>query len=310
QSPPVHAIFKRQELIGRGAYGAVYRGIHLSTGSAVALKVVNLDTPEDDVSDIQREVALLSQLKETDSKNVIKYWGCWLKGPELWIVMDLAEGGSVRTVMKAGHVAEKYCGVIMRESLVALAYLHKAGIIHRDIKAANILLTDSGRVMLCDFGVAATLVSSSVHSKRSTFVGTPYWMAPEVITEGKTYDQSADIWSLGITLYEMACGNPPHADQEQMRAIMLIPKSKPPRFPSDGQFSQLMRDFLAACLNEEPKERPNADELAKAKWIKSFAKTSTATIKDLIANYNAWTKTGGMRMSLLGAETADLSDHG
>ncbi|CEH15447.1 ste ste20 ysk protein kinase [Ceraceosorus bombacis] len=310
QSPPVHAIFKRQELIGRGAYGAVYRGIHLSTGSAVALKVVNLDTPEDDVSDIQREVALLSQLKETDSKNVIKYWGCWLKGPELWIVMDLAEGGSVRTVMKAGNVAEKYCGVILRESLVALAYLHKAGIIHRDIKAANILLTNSGRVMLCDFGVAATLVSSSVHSKRSTFVGTPYWMAPEVITEGKTYDQSADIWSLGITLYEMACGNPPHADQEQMRAIMLIPKSKPPRFPSDGQFSEPMRDFLAACLNEEPKERPSADELAKAKWIKSFAKTSTATLKDLIANYNAWTKTGGMRMSLLGAETADLSDHG
>lgn len=98
-SPPVQTVFRRLELVGRGAYGAVYRGVHIASGTAVALKVVNLDTPEDDVSDIQREVALLSQLREADQRNVVRYWGCWLKGPELWIVMDFAEGGSVRTLV-------------------------------------------------------------------------------------------------------------------------------------------------------------------------------------------------------------------
>ncbi|SPO25149.1 related to ser/thr protein kinase [Ustilago trichophora] len=309
-APPVNSVYRRLELVGRGAYGAVYRGIHVETGASVALKVVNLDTPDDDVSDIQREVALLSQLREAASKNVVRYWGCWLKGPELWIVMDFAEGGSVRTLMKAGPIAERYCAVIVRETLVALNYLHKSGIIHRDIKAANILLTSTGKILLCDFGVAASLASNSVHSKRSTFVGTPYWMAPEVITEGKTYDQKADVWSLGITIYEMATGNPPLADVEQMRVIMLIPKSKPPRLPLDGEFSPAMRDFVAACLNEEPKERATSDELNKLKWIKTYAKTPVSVLKEVIQSYNAWTKAGGMRMSLIGAETADWGEAG
>ncbi|CAO1625964.1 unnamed protein product [Parajaminaea phylloscopi] len=300
----VDTLFKRLELVGRGAYGAVYRGVHVATGSAVALKVVNLDTPDDDVSDIQKEVALLSQLREAEQKNVVRYWGCWLKGPELWIVMDFAEGGSVRTLMRAGPIAEQFASIIVRETLVALAYLHKAGVIHRDIKAANILLTNQGRILLCDFGVAATLVSSA--SKRTTFVGTPYWMAPEVITTGKTYDQSADIWSLGITIYEMVTGNPPLADQEQMRAIMLIPKNKPPRLPADKEYSLQMRDFVATCLNEEPKERLSAEELSRTKWIKSSAKVGTGILKELITAYNSWTKAGGMRLSLLGAEAADL----
>lgn len=206
--------------------------------------------------------------------------------------------------MRGGPIVEQHAVVIVRETLVALAYLHKSGIIHRDIKAANILLTNAGKILLCDFGVAASLVSSA--SKRTTFVGTPYWMAPEVITTGKSYDQSADIWSLGITIYEMVMGNPPLAEIEQMRAIMLIPKNKPPRLPLEGKFSPLMRDFVATCLNEEAKERPNAEELSKHKWIKGSAKTGTAVLKELITAYTAWTKTGGMRMSLLGAEAADL----
>ncbi|PWN34237.1 kinase-like protein [Meira miltonrushii] len=306
--PPVHTTFKRLELVGRGAYGAVYRGVHIASGKAVALKVVNLDTPDDDVSEIQKEVALLSQLRETTSKNVIRYWGCWLHEAELWIVMDFAEGGSVRTLMKAGLIAEKYACIIVRESLIALSFLHKSGIIHRDIKAANILLTTEGRIQLADFGVAATLVSSSVHSRRMTFVGTPYWMAPEVITQGKSYDQSADIWSLGITVYEMLMGNPPLSNEDQMRVIMMIPKNKPARLPAEGSFSSALREFVALCLNEEPKERPNSDELSKTKWIKASIKTPVSILKELISLYNAWTKSGGMRMSLLGAEASDLND--
>ncbi|PWN34280.1 Pkinase-domain-containing protein [Meira miltonrushii] len=294
KSPPVHTTFKRLELVGRGAYGAVYRGMHIASGKAVALKVVNLDTPDDDVSEIQKEVALLSQLRETTSKNVIRYWGCWLREAELWIVMDFAEGGSVRTLMKAGPIAEKYACIIVRESLIALSFLHKSGIIHRDIKAANILLTTEGRIQLADFGVAATLVSSSVHSRRMTFVGTPYWMAPEVITQGKSYDQSADIWSLGITVYEMLMGNPPLSNEDQMRVIMMIPKNKPPRLPAESNFSPALREFVALCLNEEPKERPNSDELSKTKWIKASVKTPVSILKELISLYNAWTKSGGM----------------
>ncbi|PWN46898.1 Pkinase-domain-containing protein [Violaceomyces palustris] len=304
-SPAVNTIYQRLELVGRGAYGAVYRGKHVATGALVALKVVNLDTPEDDVSDIQREVALLSQLRETEQKNVVRYWGCWLKGPELWIVMDFAEGGSIRTLMKPGPIAERYAAIVVRETLVALAYLHRAGIIHRDIKAANILLTNTGRILLCDFGVAAS--SNTFHGKRSTFAGTPYWMAPEVVTDGRLYDQKADIWSLGITIYEMVTGNPPLADQEPMRVIMLIPKSKPPRLPVEGDFSPVMRDFVANCLNEEPRERPTAEELAKAKWMKGCAKAPVSILKELINAYNAWTKSGGMRMSLIG-ESLGVAD--
>ncbi|KAL9932585.1 hypothetical protein V8E36_008702 [Tilletia maclaganii] len=305
----VHKIFRKLELVGRGAYGAVFRGQHIASGTAVALKIVNLDTPDDqDVADIQREVALLSQLRDADRFNVVRYWGSWLEGPEIWLVMDLAEGGSVRTLMKAGPIAERHASIIVRETLVALAYLHRSGIIHRDIKAANILLTNSGRILLCDFGVAASLASATgAGNKRSTFVGTPCWMAPEVVAaaDGKLYDQSADIWSLGITIYEMVTGNPPYAsDEDQSMTLLRIAKAKPPRLPAEMTFSQPMRDFVATCLNDEPSERPSAEELGKLKWIKSTAKTSTAALKDLILQYNSWTKTGGMRMSLVGAQAS------
>ncbi len=246
-SASVQSIFKRLELVGRGAFGAVYRGVHVASGAAVALKVVNLDTPEDDVEDIRHEVAVLSQLKEASKYNVIRYWGCWLHGPELWIVMDFAEGGSVRTLMKAGPIPERLTAVIVRETLVALSYLHRQGIIHRDVKAANILLTNTGKIQLCDFGIAANL---QMQNKRSTMIGTPYWMAPEVISKGKLYDQSADIWSLGITIFEMVTGNPPLADLDQLKVISMIPKQTPPRLPADGTHSPVMRDFVTSCLNE------------------------------------------------------------
>ncbi|KDN52402.1 Pkinase-domain-containing protein [Tilletiaria anomala UBC 951] len=306
-APGVQSIFRRLELVGRGAYGAVYRGVHVATGTAVALKVVNLDTPEDDVQDIQHEVAVLSQLKEASKFNVVRYWGCWMKGPELWIVMDFAEGGSIRTLMKSGVIPEKLNAVIVRETLVALSYLHKQGIIHRDIKAANILLTHTGKILLCDFGIAANL---QMQNKRSTMIGTPYWMAPEVISKGKLYDQSADIWSLGITIYEMATGNPPLADLDQLAVITLVPKQTPPRLPADGQHSQLMREFVSNCLNEVAIERPTADELSKSKWLKTYAKVPTSALKELLTQYSSWVKSGGMRTSLLGAGLAGLNDPG
>ncbi len=275
----------------------------------MALKVVNLDTPDDDVSDIQREVALLSQLREAATKNVVRYWGCWLKGPELWIVMDFAEGGSVRTLMKAGPIAERYCAVIVRETLVALNYLHKSGIIHRDIKAANILLTSTGKILLCDFGVAASLASSSVHSKRSTFVGT---LTGWRLKSSRRQDVRPESRRLESWYHHLRNGHwqsasrrrgtnaSHHADPEEQAASIAT-----------GRRVHTLHAGLCRCLSQRRAPRAsNLEELNKLKWIKTYAKTPVSVLKEVIQSYNAWTKAGGMRMSLIGAETADWGEAG
>lgn len=246
--PSVHQLYRRLETLGKGAYGSVHKGIHIQTGSVVALKIINLDTEDDDVADIQREVALLTALR--DAPNVTKYYGCYVDGPRVWLVMELAQGGSVRSLMKAtddGTIEEKYIVLIIREVLIGLAYLHKSSIIHRDIKAANVLVSSTGKVMICDFGVSALLATTT--SKRNTFVGTPYWMAPEVAQPMPNYDTKADIWSLGILIYEMVKGTPPHSNLDFAKVLHLIPRAKAPRL-IEGEGSKDMRDFVAMCLAE------------------------------------------------------------
>ncbi|KAF8622349.1 hypothetical protein AX15_007081 [Amanita polypyramis BW_CC] len=277
---PVHQLYQRLETIGRGAYGSVHKGKHIPTGNIVALKIINLDTPDDDVGDIQREVALLSQLR--DAPNITKYYGCYLDGPRVWIVMEYAQGGSVLTLMKAsksGYLDEKYIAIITREVLVGLSYLHKVPVIHRDIKAANVLVSASGKVMICDFGVSALLSTTS--SKRNTMTGTPYWMAPEVVQSVPAYDTKADIWSLGIMIYEMVKGSPPHSNLDKFKVLDLIPRIKPPRL-LENEAGKDLRDFMASCLKEIPIERLSADELGKTKWMKSVTKVSTSILVDLI----------------------------
>ncbi|KAH9929542.1 Pkinase-domain-containing protein [Epithele typhae] len=294
----VHQLYQRLETIGKGAYGSVHKGRDLRTGEVVALKIIDLDTEDDDVGDIQREVALLAQLR--DAPNVTKYFGCHMDGPRVWIVMELAQGGSVRTLMKAckdGVVEEKYVSVITREVLNGLSYLHKSAIIHRDLKAANVLITSAGKVMICDFGVSALLVTAS--SKRNTLVGTPHWMAPEV-AHASSYDTKADIWSMGIMIYEMIKGTAPNSHiVDQAKLIQLIPRMKPPRL-NEGEGTKELRDFVAACLILSPSERLSADELLKTKWILNVRKVSVATLKDLILRYDAWVKGGGTRQSMAG----------
>ncbi|KAI9305727.1 Pkinase-domain-containing protein [Cunninghamella echinulata] len=279
-------LYTKLKRVGKGAYGSVYKGINNKTKQIVAIKILNLDTEEDDVVDIQKEIAMLSQLTLAKSQNITPYYGSILNDTKLWIIMDYAAGGSIRSIMEAGVIEEKYISIIVREVLLALSYLHKNMIIHRDIKAANILLTSEGNVQLCDFGVAGQ--TSVNHMKRSTFVGTPYWMAPEVIREGALYDYKADIWSLGITVYEMATGNPPLSHIDPMRAIILIPKSKPPKL--EISFSAAIREFVDNCLCEEPNERWSADELAKTKFIKNSSKSSKSMLCDIIHRYESWNK--------------------
>lgn len=248
----VHQLYQRLDTIGKGGYGSVHKGRHIPSGNIVALKIINLDTPDDDVADIQREIALLTQLR--DCPNVTKYFGCYTDGPRVWIVMEYAQGGSVDVLMKAsndGCLEEKYASVVTREVLVGLSYLHKVPVIHRDMKAANILITATGKVMICDFGVSALLATTT--SKRNTLTGTPYWMAPEVVQSVAAYDTKADIWSLGIMVYEMVKGSPPHSNLDRFQVMELIPRVKPPRL-SDQEGSREMRDFMAHCLKELPTE--------------------------------------------------------
>lgn len=207
--------------------------------------------------------------------------------------MDYCSGGSISTLLKAGVIEEKYSAVIAREVLVALIYIHKEGIIHRDIKAANVLVTHEGRVQLCDFGVAAQLSTSQI--RRTSMIGTPYWMAPEVISQdGPGYNQKADIWSLGITVYEITTGHPPYADQDAKRAIQLIPRAKPARLEGT-QYSPALKQFVAMCLDEQPEERASADELSRTKYIRNTKNVPTTIIKDLIVRYQAWRKNNNSR---------------
>ncbi|KAF8468856.1 kinase-like domain-containing protein [Kalaharituber pfeilii] len=284
------------DLVGRGSFGAVFKAHKKSTGEVVAVKVLNMDAPDEtDVRDAIQEVQLLSQLKQGDQHNIIKYHESFLEGSRLWVVMDYCGGGSIRTLFKAGKLEERYIHVITREVLVALCYIHKNGIIHRDVKAANILINKDGRVQLCDFGVSAQLSLS--HGKRSTFVGTPWWMAPEVIMEGTTYNSKADIWSLGITVIELANLKPPLNELEPMRAIMLIPRQAPPRLEG-GNWSNPLREFVALCLNERPDDRPSAEELSRTRIVKT-CRYPTSILKDLIIRYENWKSRGGVRHSVL-----------
>lgn len=280
----MHQLYKRLERVGRGAYGAVYKGVHLPTGNIVALKIIDFEAAEgqgeDDIGDIQREVSLLTALR--DAPNITKYYGCYMDGPRVWIAMEFAEGGSVYSVMQASkdkRLEERFVAVIIREVLVALAYLHRVPVIHRDIKAANVLITSTGSVMICDFGVSALMQSAT--SKRNTMIGTPLFMAPELLGSVASYDTTADIWSLGILVYEMIMGHPPHSHLNPHQAMDLIPRVKPPTLPeSDG--SKELRDFMAMCLKEVPSERATAEELSRTKWIKSVQKTPSSILKEPI----------------------------
>lgn len=251
------------------------------TGQAVAIKVIDIENAEDEVEDIIQEIAILSELQ---SPYVTKYYGSYSRGAELWIVMEFCSGGSCADLLKPGLISEDYIAIIIRELLLGLEYLHADKKLHRDIKAANVLLSSSGQVKLADFGVSGQL--SATMTKKNTFVGTPFWMAPEVIRQSG-YDHTADIWSLGITALELANGEPPYADIHPMKVLFLIPKNAPPRL--EGNFTKAFKEFIELCLQKDPRARPSAKDLLRHPFIRRAKKTTYLT--ELIERHSRWAAT-------------------
>jgi serine/threonine-protein kinase 24/25/MST4 len=255
-----------EERIGKGAFGQVYRARDIKKDVVIAVKVIDLEDTKDDIASIHTEILNLRDGRTCSQ--LTSYYGCATFGTKIWIAMEYADGGSVlNVVQKQKHgLEEKYIAVIVKEVIAGLCFLNAEHKIHRDIKAANILLTKDGRVKLADFGASRQLTDTM--TRCSTFVGSPYWMAPEVMTQN-SYDGQADIWSLGITVIEMALGKPPLKEHHPLKAVSLIPLQPAPKLESkDGEFSQAMRNFVSVCLVKNPQHRANLDLLKQHPFIR------------------------------------------
>ncbi|KAG8949235.1 hypothetical protein FRC03_000406 [Tulasnella sp. 419] len=262
------------EKLGVGSFGTIYKAMRITTKQIVAIKIIDLEDT-DDLSELQQQIVHLSQCA---SDHVTRYYESFVKDDQLWIVMEHSAGGSCLDLLKPGPFSEAQVAIICREVLLGLHYIHSSGIIHRDIKAANVLIAASGNVKLGDFELATELTSTLHH----TFIGTPFWMAPEVIRQSG-YDNKADIWSLGITAIELAKGEPPLAEYHPMRVLFLIPKAKPPVL--EGPFSAAFKDFVSLCLTKDPNLRPTARELLQHRFIRGAGKVDQLTA--LIKRYHA-----------------------
>ncbi|XP_071102587.1 serine/threonine-protein kinase 3-like isoform X1 [Haliotis cracherodii] len=247
--------------LGEGSYGSVFKSLHKESGQVLAIKQVPVDT---DLQEIIKEISIMQQC---DSPFIVKYYGSYFKNTDLWIVMEYCGAGSVSDIMRLRNktLNEEEIATILEYTLKGLEYLHSRRKIHRDIKAGNILLNTEGHAKLADFGVAGQLTDTM--AKRNTVIGTPYWMAPEVIQE-IGYDCVADIWSLGITALEMAEGKPPYGDIHPMRAIFMIPTKPPPSFRNPDKWSPEFIDFVSKCLVKNPETRITASELLQHDFIK------------------------------------------
>ncbi|CAM9979828.1 unnamed protein product [Lampetra planeri] len=263
----LHRDLQLMQRVGAGTYGDVFKARRIHSGQVCAVKVVRIE-PGEELGAMEQEIKVL---RECENHNIVAFYGSFLRHDELWICMEFCGGGSLQDVYHVtGGLAERQIAFVCRETIKGLTYLHSKNKIHRDIKGANILLTESGDVKLADFGVSAQLTATL--AKRKSFIGTPYWMAPEVAAVERKggYGRQCDVWALGITAIELAETQPPLYHLHPMRVLFLMSKSgyQPPRLSDKAKWSSAFHSFIKATLTKSPGKRPSAEKLGTHAWFR------------------------------------------
>ncbi|KAK3011877.1 hypothetical protein RJ639_010538, partial [Escallonia herrerae] len=259
------------EEVGQGVSASVHRALCIPHKEIVAIKILDCERDNCDLNNISREAQTMILV---DHPNVLKSHCSFVSDHNLWVVMPYMAGGSCLHILKAVYpegFEELVIATILREVLKALEYLHHHGHIHRDVKAGNILIDAPGAVKLGDFGVSACLFDSGDRQRlRNTFVGTPCWMAPEVMEQLHGYDFKADIWSFGITALELAHGHAPFSKFPPMKVLLMTLQNAPPGldYERDKKFSKSFKQMIASCLVKDPSKRPSAKRLLKHSFFK------------------------------------------
>jgi serine/threonine protein kinase len=308
------------ELIGKGSYGRVYKGRQISTKKVVAIKVIDIDEADfhsvfeqkdEQIKDFNREIRILKQAQDSGAVNLNQMIEALPVHSQLWLVCEYCPGGSVKTLMRATNdrLAEIYIIIVARELAKALVGLHAAGIMHRDIKAANVLIHEDGQLQLCDFGVATVLDTKS--DKRKTFIGTPHWMPPELFVENPEYSDEVDVWEYGCTIYECATGKPPHSDlrERQQLASRMRRLKQSISLPENEDFSDRLRSLVEYTLSPDAKRRPSMRAVLEHEYLRDTEDTNpTTNLSELVKVYYEWLYRGGQRVSLFMAGGAVVSD--
>ncbi|XP_069548897.1 STE20-like serine/threonine-protein kinase isoform X2 [Brachyistius frenatus] len=271
--------------LGDGAFGKVFKAQNKQNGTLAAAKVIDTKT-EDELEDYMVEIDILASCNH---HHIVKLLDAFYFEDKLWILIEFCAGGAVDAIMLELErpLTEPQIRVVCRQTLEALIYLHENKVIHRDLKAGNILLSLEGDVKLADFGVSAK--NTKTLQRRDSFIGTPYWMAPEVVmcetSKDRPYDYKADIWSLGVTLIELAQIEPPNHEMNPMRVLLKIAKAEPPTLMHPSRWSPEFNDFLRKALDKNVDNRCGALQLLQHPFVTSV--TNSKPLRELIAEAKA-----------------------